>query len=248
MLSNVIFDKLAVIGDHVLGDPRRFKLAVEQAPLRRRRPVVVEHAAGVALALRRRRIDVLAPRPLLRRRRRPLALLERNRVLVVHRRPQRVLVATGNALVEVGGVLGVLKEKADKTVLDLERVEELAVLVVLEVDVELLVPDDAAGADNVDKFEEIGVADVVVDEGDGAAEPRVRPRRAVRVGDVQAGDGGIDDLVQRLGDVALHLVPVAVVEDPHGGREGGWSARNMASKVRRGRERYSMPQRRNWSI
>lgn len=61
------------------------------------------------------------------------------------------------------------------------------------------------------------MADVVVDKGDGTTEPCVGPLGPIGIGDVEPSHSGIDDFVQRLGDVAFDLFSVAVVENPHTG-------------------------------
>lgn len=70
-----------------------------------------------------------------------------------------MLLARGDALVEMGGVVGVLEKKPRQAVVKLERVKELAVLVVLEVHIELLVPENAAAANHINQFQEERVAD-----------------------------------------------------------------------------------------
>lgn len=93
--------------------------------------------------------------------------------------------------------------------------EELAILVVLEIHPELVVPHNAAVARDVHQLEEEGVAHQVVHECYGAHEPRVLPLGRVRVRDVEPCHRHVDDLVAGLGNGALDFLLIRSGEDPH---------------------------------
>lgn len=59
-------------------------------------------------------------------------------------------------------VAGIFKQEPTETFLDLEGVEEFAVLVVVEIDVKFLVPDHASVPCNIHHFEKECVAHQVV--------------------------------------------------------------------------------------
>lgn len=69
----------------------------------------------------------------------------------------------------------VSERKADETLVAFERVEEGAVLVVLKTLIELMLPDDASGAFEVDYLEVKGCFDEVTYKGDGAFDAGIAP-------------------------------------------------------------------------
>jgi hypothetical protein len=113
-----------------------------------------------------------------------------------------VLLAVLELLLEGPGLLLVGKRQASQAVLELEGVEEDAVLVVGKGVIDLLVPDDAAGLGlpvsvwgmwvgragaayrNVDHLQPEGVAHEVVGEDDGALQAGVGPSVRVGIGNV----------------------------------------------------------------
>jgi hypothetical protein len=151
-----------------------------------------------------------------------------------------VLLAVVDLLLECLGLLLVGEGEGGQAVLELEGVEEDAVLVVGEVVVDLLVPDDATVGRlqhamsglglqetsahtyrDVDQLEPEGITDQVVCQHGRALQACVRPVGPVRVGNVQLGDGDGVDLVGRLGDGALDRQLVLVRQDRgHGGGAG----------------------------
>lgn len=76
-----------------------------------------------------------------------------------------MLVASGDSFVEVGGVAGVFEKETHKAVFRFKRVEKLPVLRVLEVHVELLVPQNTLGPYDVHELEEKSVAHEIIHEG-----------------------------------------------------------------------------------
>lgn len=135
-----------------------------------------------------------------------------------------MLLACGHTLVEMGSIVGVLEKKPHQAVLNLKRVEELAVLVVLEVDVELLVPEHTAAAGDVDHFQEKRVAHKIVGQHNGAHQPGVGPCGGIGVGHVEPGYGGINHLVGRFGNDPFDLFLVSGSEYTHGKVWGVWGS------------------------
>lgn len=125
---------------------------------------------------------------------------QRHRILVGGGGFRGVLVAGGNPFMEMRRLSSILKQQPHQTVLYLKAVEEFTVLVVLEVDVEFLVPHDTAVANDIDQFEKQRVTHQIVDQTNGAVQVGEGPCLAVRVRDVQAGDGGVDDLIVGFGN------------------------------------------------
>ena len=75
--------------------------------------------------------------------------------------------------------------------------EERPVLVVLNSVVNLLIPDHSPmGRRYVHKLDEEGIPDQVVGEHSGSLQARVGPSSAVRVGNIEPGDGDCLDLVR----------------------------------------------------
>lgn len=131
----------------------------------------------------------------------------------------RILLALVHLLAKLLRLLLVRETKSKQTVLPLESVEESAVLIIREGIVDLLVPEHpAAGVAHVDELHPEGVADGVVGQHGGALQTRVRPSRAVRVGDVEFGDGDGLDLVACFGDGALDDELLVFAEDRGHGR------------------------------
>lgn len=115
-------------------------------------------------------------------------------------------------LLELLCLLLVDETQASQTVFQLKGVEKGAVLVVGPRVEDFLIPDDAAsGGGDVHHLYPVRVAHQVVDENNGALEPRVRPFGPIRIGDVEAGDGDGLDLVILLGNDALDGVLVVFV-------------------------------------
>ena len=104
---------------------------------------------------------------------------------------------------KVGGLLLVRKAKRSHILRHFERVKVGPVLVVEDAVVELLVPEYTLGADDVDELEEEALSNLVVGEHGRARQTRVLPSTAVWQGDVEASDGGSDDLVGAGRDEAL---------------------------------------------
>ena len=160
-----------------------------------------------------------------------------------------ILLAVVQLLLERLGFLLVGKRQGGQTVLELEGVEEDAVLVVGEGVVYLLVPYDAAVGRlrpsvarttggcwctyrYVYQLEPECVAHQVIRQHHGALEPGVGPSMPVGVGNVQLGDGDGVDLVRRLGHSAFHRLLVLVGENR---RHGGVLRGLELGMVRRGR-------------
>lgn len=78
------------------------------------------------------------------------------------------LLSRGDSLEEMRCVVGVLKQQPQQTIVGLEGMEELAVLVIVKVHVQFVIPHNAAVAQDIDDLEEVGVAHQVVHERDGA--------------------------------------------------------------------------------
>jgi hypothetical protein len=127
----------------------------------------------------------------------------------------RVLLPLVHLLLEGARLLLVDKRQAGHALLELEGMEEGAVLVVLERVVDLLVPDHPSiRRGDVDQLDPKGVADQVVGQHGGALQARVGPSSPVlRVHDVQAGDGDGLDLVRGLGHGPLDRLLVGVGEN-----------------------------------
>lgn len=154
--------------------------------------------------------------------------------------------ARGHTLIEMRRIMGVLEKKPRQAFFHLKRVEEGSVLVVQEIHIEFLVPEDAAGGGDIHELEKEGVADQVVDERYGAAEPGIGPRRGVGIGDIEPGDRGVDDLVGSFRHRTLDLLLIWRGEDSHGnwtGRMGG--CREAGEEEERGKAREL---RRAWEV
>lgn len=143
------------------------------------------------------------------------ALFQRNSVLVVERRLGRMFLFVGNPLEEVSRFRLVFKQQPCIAFLQLERVEERPVLIVLEVNVQLLIPNNAPVSSHVNQFQEKRVAHKVVDQSNSSAKPSKRPFIGIRVCNIQSGDRGINNLVRRLRDRPLDLLFVLVFEKAH---------------------------------
>lgn len=79
-------------------------------------------------------------------------------------------------------------------------------MVILEVHIQLLIPHNAALAMDINQLEEEGVANQIVNQNDGSAEPSVRPLLWIRVRNVQPGNGTIKHLLRCLGDHTLDFI------------------------------------------
>ena len=66
--------------------------------------------------------------------------------------------AGSNPFVKMGRITSIFEQKPDVTVFNFERMEELSVLMVLEIDVKFLIPHNSSMAFYVDQFEEICMA------------------------------------------------------------------------------------------
>jgi hypothetical protein len=125
-----------------------------------------------------------------------------------------ILFAVVKLLLKGFGFLFVGKGECGQAVLELEGVEEDAILVVGEGVVYLLVPDNTTASRRyVDQFQPERVAHQVICQHCRALQPGVGPSVPVRVGNVQFCDGNSVDLVGRLGHSALHRLLVLVGEN-----------------------------------
>lgn len=88
--------------------------------------------------------------------------------------------------------------------------EERPILMVLEIDVELLIPQHAAGAKNVDEFQEERVSHQVIDQHNCAYKSSVCPFCWIRISNVESTGGGIDNFIGCLWDCALDLFLIGI--------------------------------------
>lgn len=123
-----------------------------------------------------------------------------------------ILLALRHALVEMRRLALVLKQKPREALLELERVEVGAVLVVPEVAVEFLVPQDASGALNVHELEVEAFPHQIVHQNDGTGEAGVLPAIWVRVCDVEARHCLVDDFIAGARDHSFDFFLVRVLE------------------------------------
>jgi hypothetical protein len=133
----------------------------------------------------------------------------------------RILLPLIDLLLELLCLFLIRKAQASQTVLQLERVEECPILVVLEGVVDFLVPEDATvGGRDIHELDEVGVTHKIIGEDRGALESSVDPSATFRrVGDVEFGNRNSVDLVGSLGNSALDSLLVVVGQDR--GHSGG---------------------------
>lgn len=146
----------------------------------------------------------------------------------------RILLPLIHLLLELLRLLLVGERQAGETLLELESVEECAVLVVLEGIVDLLIPYDAAiqGRD-VNQFDPERVSHEVVGQDGGTLKAGVGPSVLVGVGNVELGDSDGVDLVGTLRDGPLDRLLVVVGQyRRHGGGAGGRSFGLRGSRSR----------------
>jgi hypothetical protein len=139
----------------------------------------------------------------------------------------RILFPLIDLLLELLCLFLIRKAQASQTVLQLERVEERPVLVVLERVVDFLVPEDATvGGRDVHELDEVGVTHKIIGEDCSALESSVDPSTPFRrVSDVEFGNRNGVDLVGSLGNCALDSLLVVVGQDRgHSGGVEGKSA------------------------
>lgn len=227
-----VLDESRVSCDHILGDAHLCEVLIELPPLHGRLVVVIYLLASAAVASRHITSGAHSRSASggnsrgsswrRRRRRRHAAsaaalawasvLAFRHGCVVVDGIFRAILLALRHTLEEMGCLAFVLKKKARKALLELERVEVGAILVVAEVPVEFLVPQYASRALNVHEFEEKAFPYQVVHQNDGTGEPGVLPATGVGVGDVEASDGLVDDFVASAGDHSFDFFLVRVLE------------------------------------
>jgi hypothetical protein len=117
-------------------------------------------------------------------------------------------------------LLFVNERQSGQAFFQLEGVEEDAVLVVVPIFVDLLVPYHAAvSGRDVHHLDPVGVADKVVRQHDGTLQARVCPFRSVGMGYVEPSHADGMDLISLLGNKALDDLAVVVTE--YGGHGGG---------------------------
>jgi hypothetical protein len=133
----------------------------------------------------------------------------------------RILLALVDLLLELLCFLLICKAQTSQTILQLERVEECPVLVVLERVVDLLIPEDAAvGGRDIHQLDEVGITHKIIGKDRSALKSSVYPSASFcRVGDVEFGNGNSVDLVGSLGNGALDSLLVVVGQDR--GHSGG---------------------------
>lgn len=124
----------------------------------------------------------------------------------------RILLPLVDLLLELLCLFLIRKAQASQTVLQLERVEERPVLVVLERVVDFLIPEDATvGGRDVHELDEVGVTHKIIGEDRSALESSVDPSAPFGgVGDVEFGNRNSVDLVGSLGNSALDSLLVVV--------------------------------------
>ena len=184
---------------------------LRRLPVRRTVPIATEKPSEPTLPTTTspspsNRSRLLRPsKPTLRR---PMRKRPASRILM------RILLPLIHLLLELLRLLLIRKAQPKAALLALERVEEHAVLEVLEGVEDFLVPDDAAvGLADVHQLDPEGVAHEVVGEDRGALEAGVLPLWAAGEGDVEFGDRDGVDLVGGFGDGALDRLLLVVAED-----------------------------------
>lgn len=143
----------------------------------------------------------------------------------------RILLPLINLLLELLCLFLIRKAETRKTVLELESVEERAILVVGECVVNLLIPQNTTirGRD-VHKLDKVGVAHEIIGEYRSALQASVGPSVAVVwVSNVELGNGDSVDLVGGLRHGTFDSLLVVVRED--GGHGGGVPGRLLDSSV-----------------
>lgn len=93
--------------------------------------------------------------------------------------------------------------------------EELSILVVLKVDVELLVPHNTPGAQDVHELEKKRVSHQIIHQGYGTNETGVCPFVRIWMRYIESSDGGVDDLIRRLGHGTLDFFLVCRCKYTH---------------------------------
>ena len=134
-----------------------------------------------------------------------------------------VLGAIADLLEEVVGLAVIRKRKADQAFVAFEGVEEGTILIVLEIVVQFVLPNDASSALEIDHLEVESGLDQVTNKGDGPLDAGVAPLRRTWVGSIYATDGGSDDLVAGRWNGGFDL---GLVRRRNGG--GGWHGSGMA--------------------
>lgn len=124
-------------------------------------------------------------------------------------------------LLELLRFLLVREAQAKETFFAFERVEEGAILVILEGIVDLLVPDDSAtGSRDVNQLEPEGIPDKIVGDHHRALQASVCPSRLSGQTNIEPCGSGGEDLVRGFGDGAFDYGFVVVGQ--HHGHGCGW--------------------------
>jgi len=143
----------------------------------------------------------------------------------------RILLPLINLLLELLCLFLIRKAETRETVLELESVEERAILVVGECVVDFLIPQNTTvGGRDVHKLDKVGVAHEIIGEDRSALQASVGPSVAVVwVSNVELGNGDSVDLVGGLRHGTFDSLFVVVRED--GGHGGGVPVRLLDSSV-----------------
>lgn len=150
----------------------------------------------------------------------------RNRGFVIDSILTAMLLALGHAFVKMSCLGSIFEQQTREAFLELEAVEERAILIVLEVDVKLLIPKNTTLSLYIYKFQIETLADKIIGENNRTGQPCVLPLARVRIRYVETGNSLVDDFVRDLGDDPLDFLFVRVLENAgrqqrvreHGGR------------------------------
>lgn len=222
-----ILDETGMCSNHILGDSHLREVLIELPPLYGWLVVVVDLLASAAVAsghIASRTTgtttrDVTTTGRWWRRRCRRTTgttwwwyLAPRHRRAVIVRVLGRILLSLRHALIKMRRLSFVLKKQPGKALLELERVEIRAVLVVPEVAVELLVPQNTSRALNVHELEVEAFSHQIVHQNDGTGEAGVLPAIWVRVCDVEARHCLVDDFIASARDHSFDFFLVRILE------------------------------------
>lgn len=123
-----------------------------------------------------------------------------------------ILLSVVDSLVKMARLVFIFKQQARQAVFKLKSMEECPILIIAEVDVQFLIPQDPSVSLDIDQFEVPGIANQIIYEANGAHQACPSPFGVIWVGYVQPSDGVVHYFRASLWNCSFDFLVVGIFD------------------------------------